>query len=280
MNQYCNRSQEYGIILVGYDVEARNSYGDFHSTKYFFDKVVPIHDIFNISSTVFLLGQTLVENTETIKALLDNPLWNIEQHTFSHVSFRNVEPKYERNKAVEGEKVEIIRQDIATANSIFKDLLGLQVEGICAPKGYYGGLKARPDILEILDSNGLKFIRSYGRNKDDWQPVPFEIQPFWYKEEGFPEILEIPAQGWQDTIWKRTHGWQNRGGYLQYLKESVNYVTQNRLVWSCGFHDWSCIREDPDLIILSQFFEYALEQGARFLSHLEFYSQARKEIEL
>ena len=66
---------------------------------------------------------------------------------------------------------------------------------------------------------------------------------------------------------------------MKYLKESANYVLQKRTVWSCGFHDWSCIRKDPELSILRDFFEYALEKGASFLSHLDFFELMKKEKE-
>jgi len=268
-----------GIILVGYDVEARDSYGDFTSTRLFFEKALPLHTSFQIQCTAFVLGQTLIENPEVFIKLQDNHLWNIEQHTFSHVPLRSVKPKNEVCKSVEDESLEILTQDISSAVVIFKNLLGIQCKGICAPKGYFNGLKGRKDIIEILADNGLRFVRSYGRNKDDWQPVPFKIQPFWYEEEGFPQILEIPGQGWQDTIWRRTFGWNNNQGFIEYLKRSVDYVLQNNLVWSCYFHDWSCIREDSDLRIMNAFFEYALKRGARFMSHLELYEIMKQEKE-
>ena len=238
-----------------------------------------MHNSFQIPCTAFILGQTLLENTDVIEKLLVEPLWNIEQHTFSHVPLRTVRPKNELHKSVESESLEIIEKDIARANVLLEDILGIQCKGLCTPKGYFKGLKDRKDILEILASNGLQFVRSYGRNEQDWQPVPFEIQPFWYEEEGFPDILEIPGQGWQDTIWRRVHGWNNREDFIQYLKDSVNCVVRNHLVWSCVFHDWSCIRKDPDLNIMKEFFEYAKERGARFMSHLEFYEMRKNEKE-
>jgi peptidoglycan/xylan/chitin deacetylase (PgdA/CDA1 family) len=230
-----------------------------------------------ISCTAFILGQTILENINLFKKLRNEPLWNIEQHTFSHIPLRTVKPKYELNKSVKGESLEIIERDIARANKLFEDILRIHCKGLCAPKGYFNGLNDRSDILKILASNGIQFVRSYGRNIQDWQPVPFEIQPFWYEEEGFPDILEIPGQGWQDTIWRRTYGWTNKKGFLDFLKDSVDYVLQNRLVWSCYFHDWSCIQKDSDLSIMRAFFEYALKRGAIFMSHLDYYELMKKK---
>jgi Polysaccharide deacetylase len=94
------------IILVGYDVEARNFFGDFHSTKAFFAEAIPLHDSLRVPCTAFLLGQTLIENTGIFKKLLDEPLWDIEQHTFSHLPLRAVRPAYELHKSVVGESLE------------------------------------------------------------------------------------------------------------------------------------------------------------------------------
>jgi len=267
-----------GIILIGYDVEARNNYGDFYSTKAFLEKAVSLHDLLEIPCTAFVLAQTFLENPEVFKKLFNNPLWNCEQHTFSHVALRSVRPKYEPEKSVFGESLGIIEQDISKASAVFQ-ANGIQCKGLCAPKGYFNGLKGRSDILKILASNGIDFVRSYGRNREDWQPVSFVIQPFWYESDGFPNILEIPGQGWQDTIWRRANGWGNKKKFIEYLKTSAEYIVQNRLVWSCGFHDWSCIREDQDLSIMSEFFEYALNKGATFLSHLDFLEMMKKEKE-
>jgi len=269
--------RKQAIILIGYDVEARNSYGDFYSTRLFLERAVVLHDYFQIPCTTFVLGQTLIENKVLFRELLLNPLWNIEQHTFTHIPLRNVSPVCEMHKAVKGASLETIEHEISTTNELFLDILGIRCKGLCAPKGYFQGLKGRKDILSILSKNGIHFVRSYGRNEKDWQPVAFEIQPFWYEQEGAPEILEIPSQGWQDTIWFRVHGWNNRNGFVNYLKTTIDHVVQNRLVWSCGFHDWSCAKVDPGLDILKDFFEYALNKGAVFMTHLEFYNKMLRE---
>lgn len=269
----------YGIILAGYDIEARAEYGDGKSTRLFFDNAVPIHNNLRIPCTAFALGQTLLENVELFQKISAEPMWNIEQHTFSHVPFRSIEPCDENWKSVKGATIADISYEVSKANELIQRILGITCNGLCAPKGYFNGLRGRKDILRVLEADSIKFVRSYGRNENDWQPVPFEVQPFWYEEDGFPDILEVPMQGWQDTIWRRTFGWNNRSGFLKYLRESVDYVLQKHLVWSCAFHDWSCIREDPDLNIMKEFFKYALKKGATFLSHLAFYEMMKKEKE-
>ena len=91
-----------GVILVGYDIEARHSYGDPISTPTFLNRVVDVHDSQGISCTAFVLGQTLAENVKAFEKIVQNNLWDIEQHTFSHIYFRDDEPSVDREKAVKG----------------------------------------------------------------------------------------------------------------------------------------------------------------------------------
>jgi peptidoglycan/xylan/chitin deacetylase (PgdA/CDA1 family) len=265
------------VVLIGYDIEARVSYGDSKSTRLFLEKAVPLHRSFGIPCTGFVLGQTLLENIDEFQETAEDPLWNIEQHTFSHRAFRDVEPINETWKRAKGASIDTIYREISQANILIKEIFGRQCKGICAPKGYYNGLRGRPDILKVLQANSIKFVRSYGRNEDDWMPVAFDIQPFWYKEDGYPEILEIPTQGWQDNIWKRNFGWDNKHGFHAYMKASLDYVVEKQLIWSIAFHDWSCIRGDPDLDIIKYFFEYALNMDVQFMSHLEFFETLNEE---
>jgi len=272
---------QHPIILIGYDVEARSASGDDTSTRLFLEKAVPLHSSFKIPCTAFILGQTLMENIESFQQIRGDSLWDIQQHSFSHIAFRQFGPASQDLLLKSGvdPDIDVIRQEVSKANELFREILGITCRGICAPKGYFNGLRGRADILTVLESHGIRFVRSYGRNEKHWQPVSFHIQPFWYIEDGFPQILEIPIQGWQDTIWRRVFGWDNKSGFLQYLRESVEYVTQNHLIWSCCFHDWSCVKNDVDLDIMKEFFEYALKKGAVFLSHLDFFEMIRKEKE-
>ena len=43
---------------------------------------------------------------------------------------------------------------------------------------------------QILQDNGIRWARTYGRDYRDCQPTPFTVQPFFYADQGFPDILE------------------------------------------------------------------------------------------
>ena len=71
----------------------------------------------------------------------------------------------------------------------------------------YRGLRDRPDLLEVIRASGLRYVTSWGRNEDNGNPTPWEVQPFTYADEGFPEILELPFQFWLDVVWFDQYGY-------------------------------------------------------------------------
>jgi hypothetical protein len=115
-------------------------------------------------------------------------------------------------------------------------------------------------------------MRSWGRNDRDWQPVPLDVQPFFYDAQGFPEILEFPVQGWQDCLWFEANGQANTRGYALYLKEMVDAVEALDVTWSFVQHDWSTVENDPDFAITRQFILYARSRGITFMTHSHYYA--------
>ena len=97
--------------------------------------------------------------------------------------------------------------------------------------------RTRPDILAILDRYGLAYVRSYARNSKDYFPLDWDVQPFWYERQGFPNLLEVPMQGWIDAQWRQQHGWENWAGYHEYLRAQVDDRMADGQCWSHVQHD-------------------------------------------
>jgi len=129
----------------------------------------------------------------------------------------------------------------------------------------------RPEVLKILYKNGIRFIRSYGRNQDDWQPVAMEVQPFFYSLQGFSDLMEFPVQGWQDGYWRDTYGWKNIEGYIKYLKENIDYIAEKDLIWGYLQHDFTSLREDPDMKVMRELLNYAIKKGVKINLYKEEY---------
>ncbi len=259
-------------MLLGYDVEHRGADGEI--TRRFLARAAELHAELQIPATFFIVGQTLERNAGAFEALLGHPWLDFQQHTYSHVLLKTVcQENTAGTRVWRGGTLEQIRDEVNRTSQLLKDLLHVDCLGITGPYGYYRGLKDRPDILEILHEAGIRFTRTFGRNECDWQPVPYEWQPFWYAPQGFPDMLEFPIGGWQDCILREELGWANLDGYGARLREDMDYIAARGLVWSYCQHDWSSIREDPEMRLTRDILCYARGKGFAFQTYRDYYQR-------
>jgi peptidoglycan/xylan/chitin deacetylase (PgdA/CDA1 family) len=258
-----------GHLLIGYDVEHK----DPTITRQFLQTVVPLHEALNVPATMFIVGRTLDASRDQFQALAGHPLFDMQQHTYSHTLLKTVcmEKPDGSFELYRGGTLEQIRDDVTRAQTAMSDTLGSPAIGLCGPYGYYRGLMDRPDILEILHTAGLRFVRAYGRNEKDAQPVSFDVQPFWYSVQGFPDMLEIPLTGWQDVYLRWKFGWEDVGSYIAQLRDDCAEAARRGAVWSFCTHDWSSIRGDPDMSAVRALVTEALSLGMQVLTHRQFY---------
>lgn len=261
-------------LLIGYDVEIQDPEG-WEITKRFLKIAPEIHKQLHAPCTFFVCGKTLENNIADFQRVRDRyPLIDFQQHTYSHVLLKTVVMERENNiELYRGGTLEQIREEVEKTSNLLKKHLNVDCIGLTGPYGYYRGLSDRPDILEILYELGIRFTRTYARNEKDYQPVAFEIQPFWYKPQGFADMLEFPVQGWQDVYLRGRYGWANLEDYLEHIKRDIDYIAQHDLTWCYVQHDHSSIREDPQMTMTRAIIEYALEKGVRLLSYKDYYEK-------
>jgi peptidoglycan/xylan/chitin deacetylase (PgdA/CDA1 family) len=260
-------------LLIGYDVEG----WDAEITPRFLDAMEPVHTRHGAPCTLFVLGATLERCASRVRALEGGPLWDLQQHTYTHVRFKAVvEEAPEGTTLYAGGTVKEIRDSVRRANKVMARVLGRPALGVTGPFCYYRGLMDRPDVLRVLHTEGLRFLRTYGRDARGWQPVPLDVQPFWYAPQGYPDMLEIPIQQWQDCLWRRLHGWDDIAGYRVELRRCVDEAVARDAVWGYCAHDWSTIRGDPALGLIDDLLSYARDRGMRVLSHRAFYEAQRR----
>lgn len=272
-----------GTLLIGYDVEGvikeiREKWGKAYSdseavTRIFLTRGAEVHHRYKAPCTLFVLGQALEQNVKHFQELAGDDMFDIQQHTYSHILFKTVVEENTTARVFKGGTLQEITQDVRKASSLLRKYLNVDCIGLSGPYGYYRGLSDKPEVLQILQDVGIRFVRTYARNEHDWQPVSFDVQPFWYKPQGFPRILEIPAQDWQDCIYREIHGWENTEGYLSHLRRSLDYVAKHNLSWSICLHDFSSIRDDPEMSIISGLIEHAQKKHVRIMSCKEYYRE-------
>ena len=261
-------------LLIGYDVECT---GDPEVTRAFLRRAREIHR--EHPCTLFLVGKVIENNARDLEELADSPMFDFQQHTYSHRLLKTVCMERDGQVTIyQGMPLAEIEDEVGRTSELLKKHFGRECLGLTGPWGYYRGLADRPDILETLHRLGIRFTRTYGRNHHDFQPVAFDIQPFWYEPQGFGDVLEFPIHGWQDVYWRDINGWENVAGYTNYLLECLDYVADHDLAWSHGSHDWSSLRSDPDMTIIGALLDAADRRGLRTQTYLDFYA-ARRETE-
>ncbi|MFW9879001.1 MAG: polysaccharide deacetylase family protein, partial [Candidatus Thorarchaeota archaeon] len=162
------------------------------------DIILRIHKKHNVSGTVFVLGRLLqLCHKEIIELLSLNPM-DIQQHTYSHILFK--QDKYREKFPAKPSK---IKQEIKITNKLIKKYLGVDVIGLSAPIGFHNGLRDEKEILQIIKNEGIKFLKSDIRGPNNDLPGPFLVngklkQPYFY-ENG---ILELTGHGWHDCVIK------------------------------------------------------------------------------
>nr|MDO8110901.1 polysaccharide deacetylase family protein [Candidatus Sigynarchaeota archaeon] len=258
-----------GTLCIGYDVEA----GDPTTTGLFIDAMVKVHEARGTPCTLFIKGKTLEHSTEHIQKLIGNPLFDLQQHTYSHLVFKRIDCYTGKKHEVYGkdEPLRKIRADVVKASKVLEKRLNITPIGMTTPFAFYKGLTDRPDILKVLHDAGIRFIRSWGRNEQGYNPVPLDVQPFFYNEQGFPDMLECTVNGWQDCIWREHHGWKAR--WDEQVNSDIDYVAGHGLFLTLCQHDWSSIQQDPEMAMTAAIIDHANAKGVRILHYKAFYEE-------
>jgi peptidoglycan/xylan/chitin deacetylase (PgdA/CDA1 family) len=256
-------------LCVGYDVESGNP----KTTRLFLDALARVHGSRGVPCTLFIRGQTLEKNARQIKKLVGNPLFDLQQHTYSHLIFKRIEADTGKAHEVYGkdESIEAIKKDVERANALFQKKLGISPAGLTTPYAFYRGLLDRPDILKVLHDAGIRYLRSWGRNEKGYTPVPLDVQPFFYDEQGFPDMLECPVNGWQDCIWRNDHGWKSRWDQT-FITDLDQVASRDGYIALCQ-HDWSSIQEDPEMKMTAAIIDHARDAGVRIISYKTLYEE-------
>jgi peptidoglycan/xylan/chitin deacetylase (PgdA/CDA1 family) len=277
-------------LLIGYDVEAcaigeglacLGAHGlgeaiDRTSTAKALDIIRRNHETHDVPATLFVCGRTLVHNVGVLEQFVDHPLFDIQQHTYSHTLLKN---DHWKGGTFLASPPEAIDQEIRQTSEALHRLLGVECIGLRTPHGYHLGLTDRPEMLAVLQERGIKFVSSWARNAQGVNPTPLSVQPFWYAEQGFPDLLEIPFQHWLDGTWFEEYGIERGTEFADVLRQAIDEIVRDDLVYGACFHDWAQLRyREAETGWVRSLMEYAQANGVETLSYRQYYlreSEAR-----
>jgi peptidoglycan/xylan/chitin deacetylase (PgdA/CDA1 family) len=232
-----------------------------------------IHADVGVPATLFVCGRTLLHALEPVRAAQTSGLFDVQQHTFSHVPFKDIvySPGPGLVGTIPAAPREALVEELAFTSRLLREHLGVECVGLRTPFGYHRGLRDRPDLLEVVRATGLRYVTSWGRNEANGNPTPW-VQPFAYTEEGYPEILELPFQFWLDVVWFDQHGYDSGPAFLEALKGAVDEVAAGDLVYGACFHDWVAVASDERRVgWIRSFLRYAVEQGVEVTTYTDYW---------
>lgn len=266
-------------VLIGYDVEAcaigeglacLGAHGmgeavDRSTTAKALRVIRHNHEQHEVPGTLFVCGRTLVHNIEVLEPFVDHSLFEIQQHTYSHTLLKD---DHWKGGTFLASPVVAIEQEVRQTTEALRRLLGVECTGLRTPHGYHLGLTDRPEMLAALHRCGIRFVSSWARNAEGVNPTPLSVQPFWYDQQGFPDILEIPFQHWLDGTWFEEFGIDRGVEFGAVLRDAVDEIVAHDLVYGACFHDWAQIRyREAETRWVAGLMTYAKEQGAQFLTY-------------
>ena len=239
-------------------------------------RIVEVHRRHEMPATFFITGSVLEADGHGYGALLDDPLFEIASHTYSHKSLRD-HPFC--GPAVSPEE---IAEDVSEGKRWVEQVFERPCIGVRPGCGFEKGLCGAPEVLQAAAASGFRYVSSMAWGRDYSLPAPLN-QPFRYSEDGFPDLWELPAHGWHENLLKDNNRWGPRRLSLwppqmpeatpldfvrtpeeefavhrffldRAAEESLTFVS---LIW----HPWSLGRFDPEMRMLELTFRHVRTLG-------------------
>ena len=239
-------------------------------------RIVDVHRRMEMPATFFIVGQRLEESGAEYRELLDDPLFEIASHTYSHKLLKH------HPVCGPGATDDEVRDDIAMGREWVERVFERPCVGLRTGCGFPDGLRGAPVALQALKDAGLGYVSSLLWGPDCSMPALVD-QPHTYADDGFPDIWELPGHGWHEnllkdnnrmgparlTLWPSPMPEAIPAGFVATPEEefAVNRVFLDRAVQdelafvSLIWHPWSLARFDPAMRMLELTFAHVRELG-------------------
>ena len=270
-----------GTLLFGIDVETAND-----NAAGFARQARPLFNELKTPVTWYVTGRTLENYPEIFREADQDPLIDLQAHTYDHLLLKSVWLKVPPGKVIhdrtdfffqQGASFEAVAEDLTRCQDVFRTVLGRPALGLTGPWCYYRGLGDRPDLLELVHRHGFRLLRTFGRDEYDGQPVPLEWQPFRYDLQGYPDLLECMIHDYQDDFyWKMYVNPQSGETYAAHLRTVAEQVAAGDLVWSMASHDHGCATPqgfEKKAAWYREILTYAQNLGIRLCTAGQFYEE-------
>jgi len=254
--------------------------------------IAALHRRLEMPATFFMTGKVLEAQGADYRRLLDDPLFEIASHTYSHGTLRDhpfCGPAVTASRA---------REEIFVGKRQVEQVFERPCLGMRPGCGFEDGMKGASDLLGLISEAGFRYVSSMAWGLDYSLPAPLN-QPFAYAREGFPHLWELPAHGWHENLLKDHNGWGprrltlwppqmpeaipprflttpeeefavNRVFIERAAREELKFVS---LIW----HPWSLGRFDRQMRMLDLTFAFVRELGLPCGTYADLLARAQGE---
>lgn len=227
----------------------------------------------------FCVGSVLEQpDVSWLRTLADagHPIGN---HTYDHVNIAaptaaSAQYRFQRAPWLVGDQTapELVRENIRLAHAALKERCGIEARGFRTPGGFPDGLRARPDLQELIRSLGYTWVSSKypplltmmpgaqptAQMLEEIVAKQAESQPFVYPNG----LVEIPMSPISDVNAFRTNRWQ-LAWFLDAIRASLAWAIDTGGVFDFLGHPSCLAIEDPDCRAVELICEAAREAGPR-----------------
>ncbi|GAK58208.1 polysaccharide deacetylase [Candidatus Vecturithrix granuli] len=241
--------------------------------------VAEVHRKKNLPATFFLVGKLVEHAASELRAILDDDLFDLQCHSYTHADVLQV-----------AADEQALKHELQDAKRLIEDTFGREVLGFTTPAGFPDGLAGRQRLLQKFWEAGYRYIRSVGMGPFHTIPAPL-TQPFWYAEDGYPDLLELGLHAWHDNVlsgqpfaihWPPILPWGYPANVPQTAAEmyaayapGIEYVAQNNLrTYIPCFHPWAIYRIDQHALHIELLLTHAMQRMS-VVSCTQFYELSK-----
>jgi len=117
-------------------------------------RIVEVHRRYQMPATFFIVGKALESDPAGYRELLDDPLFEIASHTYSHKMLRDHPVCGPAASPAE------IREEIYRSKEVIEQLFGRACRGMRTGCGFTEGLRDSPELVETVADAGYEYISS------------------------------------------------------------------------------------------------------------------------
>ena len=228
--------------------------------------VADVHLQRGAPASFFLVAKMLELCGPELRAILDNPLFDIQCHTFTHPNLKEL-----------GDDKAALRYELGDAKKLIEDTFGREVNGLTAPGGYSDGFRG-PSCRSGGDVGGRLPLRAQcwlGAKRDLPPPcsislsgMPRMASPNSWRRLPMPgTTTSSPASRLPSTGRRSCPGPyptempRDAQGVYQAYAPGIDYCTQQDLLYYMPiFHPWSIYRIDKQAAQIGLLLDHARQK--------------------